>query len=117
MVDIIPITMPKFGLAMTEGKVASWIKPEGAEISIGEEIADIETTKITNTYESPVKGTLRRHVAAEQEDLAVGALIAVVADATVPESEVDAFIAAVQAEVASGHAQDQAGAAPVPVSV
>ena len=117
MADIVAITMPKFGLAMTEGKVASWAKPEGAEISVGDEIADIETTKITNAYESPVKGTLRRHVAAEQEDLPVGALIAVVADRTVPESEIDAFVAAFQAEFASGHAREEAEAAPTPVSI
>jgi len=117
MVDIIPITMPKFGLAMTEGKVASWAKPEGAEISVGDEIADIETTKITNAYESPVKGTLRRHVAAEQEDLPVGALIAVVADPTVPDSTIDDFIAAFQAEFASGQSWEQAEAAPEPVTI
>ena len=78
MSDITPITMPKFGLAMTEGKIVSWAKPEGSEIAVGDELADIETSKITNAYASPVKGVLRRHVAAEQEELPIGALIAVV---------------------------------------
>jgi pyruvate dehydrogenase E2 component (dihydrolipoamide acetyltransferase) len=117
MGTIIPITMPKFGLAMTEGKVASWAKPEGAEISVGDEIADIETAKITNAYESPVKGTLRRHVAAEQEELPVGALIAVVADSAVQDRDIDNFIVAFQAEFASGHALAQEEAAPKPVSI
>jgi pyruvate dehydrogenase E2 component (dihydrolipoamide acetyltransferase) len=117
MLNIVPITMPKFGLAMTEGKIASWAKPEGSEISVGEDIADIETTKITNAYESPVKGTLRRHVAAEQVDLPVGALIAVVADPTVPENEIDDFIVTFQAEFERGHAQEQAEAAPEPESI
>ena len=92
MSDITPITMPKFGLAMTEGKIVSWAKQEGSEVAVGEELADIETTKITNAYASPVKGVLRRRVVAEQDELPVGALIAVVADASVPDSEIDAFI-------------------------
>jgi pyruvate dehydrogenase E2 component (dihydrolipoamide acetyltransferase) len=115
MAGITPLTMPKFGLAMTEGKIASWTVPEGAKIEVGQEIADIETTKITNGYESPVKGILRRHVAAEQQDLPVGALIALVADAAVPDSDIDAFIVAFEAEFASGHTQERAEATPEPV--
>ena len=117
MAGIIALTMPKFGLAMTEGKVASWTIPEGAMVEVGQEIADIETTKITNGYESPIKGTLRRHVAGEQQELPVGALIAVMADASVPDSDIDAFIVAFEADFASGHTQEQAAAVPEPLSV
>ncbi|MBV9653991.1 MAG: acetoin dehydrogenase dihydrolipoyllysine-residue acetyltransferase subunit, partial [Acetobacteraceae bacterium] len=114
MGEIIPITMPKFGLAMTEGKIASWAKPEGAEIAVGDEIADIETSKITNAYESPVKGTLRRHVAPEQEELPVGALIAVVAEADVADSEIDAFVERFRAEFSAKAAAEAKPADPVP---
>ncbi|MGC9271419.1 acetoin dehydrogenase dihydrolipoyllysine-residue acetyltransferase subunit [Acidiphilium sp.] len=117
MAGIIPLTMPKFGLAMTEGKIASWTVPEGAKIEVGQEIADIETTKITNGYESPVKGILRRRVAAEQQDLPVGALIAIVADASVSDSDIDGFIAEFEAEFAINHTQERTEPASEPVII
>ncbi len=92
MPAIQPITMPKWGLAMEEGQLARWAVDEGAEIAAGQEIMDIETTKIANVFESPVAGVLRRKVVAEGETVPVGALLGVVADPGVPDAEVDAFV-------------------------
>ncbi|GBQ71279.1 branched-chain alpha-keto acid dehydrogenase subunit E2 [Ameyamaea chiangmaiensis NBRC 103196] len=89
---ITPIVMPKFGLAMTEGKLAFWSVDDGDTLKVGDEIADIETSKITNAYESPVDGVLRRKVAAAGDTLRVGALIGVVAPADVSDADIDSFI-------------------------
>jgi len=91
--DIQPIVMPKWGLAMEEGVVTAWHVAEGATISKGQEIADIETSKIANVFESPVSGTVRRVVAQPGETLPVGALLAVVAEKDVSDSDIDAFVA------------------------
>lgn len=106
--DVIPLTMPKFGLAMTEGKLASWTVQAGQSVKQGDELADIETSKITSGYESPAAGTLRKQVAQAGETLAVGALIGVLADASVSDADIDAFIAKFQSEQATDEAEDTA---------
>ena len=102
MTDAIkPIVMPKWGLAMQEGMVAKWLVEEGAEIRSGDEILDIETSKIANVYESPVAGPLRRRLVGEGDTVPVGALLGVVADSSVADAELDAFIARFQEEFAA----------------
>jgi pyruvate dehydrogenase E2 component (dihydrolipoamide acetyltransferase) len=111
-----PIVMPKWGLAMQEGMVAKWLVEEGAEISGGDEILDIETSKIANVYESPVAGPLRRRLVGEGETVPVGALLGVVADSSVPDAELDAFVTKFQEEFAV-HAAEASAAAPEPETI
>ena len=60
--------------------VAAWPVEEGDTIAKGQEIMDIETTKIANVFESPVAGMLRRRLVDDGETVPVGALLGVVAD-------------------------------------
>ncbi len=85
--------MPKWGLAMSEGTVVAWYLGEGAEVAKGDDLLDIETTKITNVVESPHTGMLRRQAAPEGATLPVGALLAVLAGPEVSDAEIDAFMA------------------------
>src|SRR3984893_10154928 len=91
------ITVPKWGLSMEKGRVTAWHRQGGDRISSRDEICDIETDKISGGLDGTPRGVLRRQLAQEGEELPVGALVAVIADAEVPEDEVDAVVAAFQA--------------------
>ena len=86
------LTMPKWGLAMKEGKVGEWLTEEGFEITTGEEVLEVETDKITSAVETPHKGILRRKVASSGEVLPVGSLLAVIAESSIPQEMIDNFI-------------------------
>ncbi len=107
MSEIQPIVMPKWGLAMEEGALTSWLVQNGAQIEKGQEIAEIETSKIANVFESPASGTLRRLLAKEGDVLPVGGLLAVLAPSDVSDADIDTFVAGFVVEAPEG---DAAGA-------
>jgi pyruvate dehydrogenase E2 component (dihydrolipoamide acetyltransferase) len=108
------VTMPKWGIEMTEGTITGWRVREGARIERGAEILDVETEKIVNAVEAPASGVLRRVTAGEGETCAVGALIGVIADEEASDADIARFVESFVAAVVSF---DSPGAgAPAPVS-
>lgn len=116
---IIALTMPKWGLAMSEGTVVAWHAAEGAAVKKGDDLLDVETTKITNVVEAPGDGTLRRVVVPEGATAPVGALVGVITESAVTDGDVDAFVTAFTArfEAEAAAVSDTAPAEPESIDV
>jgi pyruvate dehydrogenase E2 component (dihydrolipoyllysine-residue acetyltransferase) len=95
------ITMPKWGIEMTEGTITGWRVGEGQRVERGAEILDVETEKIVNAVESPAGGVLRRILAVDGETRAVGALIGVIAEERTSDADIARFVESFVAAVVS----------------
>ena len=75
----IELKMPALSPTMEQGTLAKWLKAEGDRIEPGDIIAEIETDKATMEFEAIDEGVLTKIlIAAGTEDVAVGAVIALI---------------------------------------
>ena len=92
--------MPKLGMDMEEGIVASWLKAEGETIQKGEAIAEIETDKSVVTADSPLSGVVLKLYYPEGEAVPCGEPIAAIGAAGTPVPEKPVLTAQQPAETA-----------------
>ena len=74
------ITMPALSSTMKEGRVVTWLKNEGDEISAGEAIMVVESDKADMDVEAFEDGFLAKIVVGEGEMAPVGQAVALIAE-------------------------------------
>ncbi|AZI40452.1 pyruvate dehydrogenase complex dihydrolipoamide acetyltransferase [Epilithonimonas vandammei] len=75
------ITMPRLSDTMTEGKVAKWQKNVGDTVKEGDILAEIETDKAVQDFESEFNGTLLYQGIGEGEAAEVDKILAIIGPA------------------------------------
>lgn len=80
------IKIPSVGESITSATLGSWHKAEGEYVRAGEVLLTIETDKITTELESDRDGFLH-HLAAEGDELAIGAPVARIEEGDAPASD------------------------------
>ena len=123
--SIVEMKVPVIGESVSEVTLSTWLKGNGDYIKIDEPICEFESDKATLEFPAEVAGKLI-HVAAEGDDLEIGALVAkidtsVAAPAEAPKKEAPVAVAepaketapvaapAASASYATGHPSPAAG--------
>ena len=111
--DATDIVLPELGESVTEGTVTRWLKQIGDTVEVDEALLEISTDKVDTEIPSPVAGVLQEIVAAEDETVAVGAVLARVGSGAAPAAPAEAPAPAAEAPAAPAETPSaQAPAAP-----
>lgn len=105
------ITMPRLSDSMVDGTIVTWLRADGDEVEIGEEIVEIETDKAIMPYQAEFAGTLKI-VAQDGAVISVGALIGYIGDVDSVDEAAAAPAVAAAAPAAQAVAANAAATAP-----
>lgn len=70
------ILLPKWGMTMQEGVIASWEVAVGDTVKEGQVIATVETEKVEGEVEAPADGVITELLVEVGDDAEVGSVIA-----------------------------------------
>ncbi|MDR2205940.1 MAG: 2-oxo acid dehydrogenase subunit E2 [Flavobacteriaceae bacterium] len=108
------ITMPRLSDTMTEGKVAKWHKKVGDTVKEGDLLAEIETDKAVQDFESEIAGTLLYIGVEEGNSAVVDSILAIIGEAG---TDVSALISGTPNPNVSTSTDDTIPNASTPLSV
>lgn len=102
------VFMEALSPTMEEGKVVSWTKHEGDDVSAGDVLAEVETDKAIMELQARGDGVLRKVLAPEGSTIEVGKLVAVIAG---PDEDIAELLGDAEEKTGDGKKEKAAEAA------
>lgn len=72
------VKLPKLGDTTEEVVVLEWLAEVGDTVAAGDDLLRVETDKVDSDVPSPVSGTLAEHLVAVDDEVGIGAPIAII---------------------------------------
>lgn len=87
MSDEVEIKLPKLGESIVSATVVQWFKKVGDTVKLDEPLLEVSTDKVNSEIPSPVSGKVTKILADPEEELDVGASLALIATVEVGRTE------------------------------
>ena len=101
------VEMPELGESVTEGTVTQWLKEVGDTVEADEPLLEVSTDKVDTEVPSPASGVLLEIKVEEDDEVEVGAVIAVLGEeGETPDSDDSSGSDSATDEGDSGEAED-----------
>ncbi len=71
-------TLPALSDRTEEGVVVAWFKREGAEVTQGEPLLEVQMEKVSYTVEAPITGRLHKILAPKDAVIKQGQVLAII---------------------------------------
>ena len=102
------VTLPALGESVTEGTVSRWLKQVGDTVEADEPLLEVSTDKVDTEIPSPAAGVLLEIKAQEDETVEVGAVLAVIGEASEADGQAAAPAAPAEEAAEEAPAQEEA---------
>jgi 2-oxoglutarate dehydrogenase E2 component (dihydrolipoamide succinyltransferase) len=107
-----PVPLPALGESVTEGTVSRWLKQVGDTVEVDEPIVEVSTDKVDTEIPAPAAGVILEIKVGEDEVAAVGAVLALIGDASEAGGSADEAPAAPAENVPAAEADAEEPEAP-----
>jgi 2-oxoglutarate dehydrogenase E2 component (dihydrolipoamide succinyltransferase) len=88
MSNKVNVTLPKLGESIHSATVVQWFKKVGDSVALDEPLLEVSTDKVNSEIPSPIAGVVIEILAQPDQELQVGASLAVISTSAAPMAEV-----------------------------